>query len=103
MRNRNVKWYLAKGIAAVLMLLGTQGVEARQSPASVKALGMGGTANAYARDSIAPFYNPATAVCLDERWDVGFHLKRQNKELYLYDRDVGVQTGRFSANNSWDA
>ncbi len=71
--------------------------------ASVRAMGMGGTAVAYAQDAIAPWYNPATVATLGYRSDVGVECKFNHRHLELSNRgDPAFQTGTFRSIQLYD-
>lgn len=58
-------------IITLLLTLSSPQLEALAFPASVKSMGMAGTAIAYPLDSLAGAYNPAGMVFIGDRIDVG--------------------------------
>lgn len=74
-----------------------------ETVASVKAMGMGGTAVAYGQDAITAFYNPATASFVDRRFDFGAGVVWSKHTLDIDHRPAtqGLQSGRFKTKDQW--
>ncbi len=56
---------------------------------------------AYGQDAVAPGVNPALAISLGNRYDVGATVQEWSKQLTIADRPVGIvtfiQSGTFKA------
>ena len=66
------------------------------SYASVKAMGVGGAAVAHGQDAITGYFNPATAVTVGDRVDLGFYAQIPDRDLRITGQvalpNVHVQT-----------
>lgn len=92
----NTKWLsgLTVGLTCAFISL-SGGLHANY--ASIKAHGMGQTAVANPQDSLTPVYNPATAVRICDRWDLGLHIKYWNKDLNINDSANTNDNRKFRA------
>ena len=50
---------------------------------SIKSSGVGGALIAYGQDSIAPSANPALAMWVGDRWDIGATVQDWSKKLKI--------------------
>lgn len=84
------------------VLLLSCGVAQSVQAASIRAMGMGSTTMGYAQDSLTNVVNPALAVDICNRIDVGLAVKEPHKQLAISNRegdleDLFPQVGVFSA------
>lgn len=74
------------------------------SYASVKAMGMGGACVAYGQDAITGYFNPATAIQVADRVDLGLYFQIPKRTLGLTDRvPATAQSGNFKTTHVTDA
>lgn len=84
MMKRVLKSWAGAGLACALLSLSSQ---AEAHILSTKATGMAGATVAYAQDSMVPVYNPALALRVCDRWDLGVNARYWKKDVTIRDEN----------------